>query len=115
MTDSDTVIKQTRPLDDGYYIALEGEVDLSRSPALRNELMQVTSNQPKQLVVDLAEVTYMDSSGVATLVEALQKMRQHGGEMRLCRLQPRVRSIFEIARLDTVFTIADECDVDTSE
>ncbi len=115
MSESDTVIKQTRRLDDGYYIALEGEVDLSHSPALRNELMQVTSNQPKQLVVDLADVTYMDSSGVATLVEALQMMRQHGGEMRLCRLQHRVRSIFEIARLDTVFTIVDECELDASE
>jgi anti-sigma B factor antagonist len=47
----------------------------------------------------------MDSSGVATLVEAMQVARKQGGRLVLCGLQEKVRSIFEIARLDMVFTI----------
>ena len=47
----------------------------------------------------------MDSSGVATLVEAMQVARRGGGKLILCALQEKVRSVFEIARLDMVFTI----------
>jgi anti-sigma B factor antagonist len=89
-------------------LTLQGDVDLSRSPALRLELLNALDGKPKRLLVDLAEVSYMDSSGVATLVEALQHQRRSGGQMILCALQPRVRSIFEIARLDSVFTIVDD-------
>ena len=82
-----------------------GDVDLTASPVLRQVLKQVQSSRPQKLVVDLAEVPYMDSSGVATLVEAMQIARKNGTKMALCSLQDKVRSIFEIARLDTVFTI----------
>ena len=108
MNDSDSVIRSTEPLPDGLMMVLQGDVDLSRSPALRLELLNALDGKPKRLLVDLAEVSYMDSSGVATLVEALQHQRRSGGQMILCALQPRVRSIFEIARLDSVFTIVDD-------
>ncbi len=57
-------------------------------------------------VVDLSQVPYMDSSGVATLVEAMQIARKGGSNMVLAALTDKVRSIFEIARLDTVFKIS---------
>lgn len=83
-----------------------GDIDLTASPTLRATLKQVSTKRPARLVIDLAAVPYMDSSGVATLVEAMQITREHGTRMVLCSLQDRVRSIFEIARLDTVFKIA---------
>ena len=61
-----------------------------------------------RLVVDLSGVSYMDSSGVATLVEAMQVQRQKDNKLVLCALQPRVKGIFQISRLDTMFTIADD-------
>ena len=82
-----------------------GEIDLGRSPTLRKELGAVIAEKPPVLVVNLAEVPYMDSSGVATLVEALQQCRAANLSLLLCAMQDRVRSIFEIARLDMVFTI----------
>ena len=82
-----------------------GEIDLGRSPTLRQELGVVIAEQPRHLVVNLAEVSYMDSSGVATLVEALQQCRAANIVLTLCAMQDRVRSIFEIARLDMVFSI----------
>jgi anti-sigma B factor antagonist len=62
--------------------------------------MHAMDAKPAQLVVDLAQVPYMDSSGVATFVEAMQIARRVGSKLVLCALQERVRSIFEIARLD---------------
>jgi len=83
-----------------------GDIDMSRSPQLRTAIAQVQKPQPsKRIIVDLTAVPYMDSSGVATLVEAVQIARRHGGQIVLCNLNDRVLSIIEIARLDTVFTI----------
>lgn len=104
------LIRTTEPLDDGMLVELEGEIDLSRSPELRLALLDMAAKQPARLVVDLSGVGYMDSSGVATLVEALQHQRRHEGRMVLCGLGPKVKSIFEIARLDMVFTIVEDAD-----
>ena len=97
----------TERVNDATVFRPHGEIDLSRSPELRVQLTEVQGNRPDRLVIDLSQVPYMDSSGVATLVEAMQVSRKHGGQLILCGMQERVRSIFEIARLDTVFTIVD--------
>jgi anti-sigma B factor antagonist len=100
-----TLISRKEPLADGVCVVVSGDIDLSRSPELRVTLLEMAKNKPKRLVVDLSAVPYMDSSGVATLVEALQVQRRHQGKLVLCGLQPKVQSIFEIARLTMVFTI----------
>lgn len=87
------------------FVAPVGDVDLTASPVLRNELKRVQAGRPERLVIDLSQVPYMDSSGVATLVEAMQVSRKNGSKLVLCGMQSKVKSIFEIARLDTVFTI----------
>ena len=61
---------------------------------------------PKKLVLNLAQVPYMDSSAVAVLVELLQKLRKTGGTVCLTSLQPRVQGLLEIARLNKIFLIA---------
>lgn len=83
-----------------------GDVDLSCSRDLQTHIRKALDGKPKSLIVNLAKVPYMDSSGVATLVEAMQIARKQGTKLVLCGLQDKVRSIFEIARLDRVFTIA---------
>lgn len=88
----------------------QGEVDLSRAPSLRVQLDQAQANAADRLIIDLTNVPYMDSSGVATLVEAMQVARRENRKLILCALQDRVRSIFEIARLDMVFTIVASAD-----
>jgi anti-sigma B factor antagonist len=72
--------------------------------------MELLDAKPARLVLDLSRVPFMDSSGVATLIEALQLQRRAGSKLVLHGLQPKVRGIFEIARLDTVFTIVDGAD-----
>jgi anti-sigma B factor antagonist len=90
----------------GLTLSLAGEIDLARSPELRLRLRDEVDARPARLIVDLSRVTYMDSSGVATLVEALQRSKNKGTRLVLCGLQPKVKSIFTISRLDTVFEIA---------
>ena len=97
----------TENIDDGVILRPVGEIDLSSAAHLRQQLGEVQGGQPARLVINLAEVPYMDSSGVATLVEAMQISRRTGTKLILCSMQDKVRSIFEIARLDMVFSIVD--------
>lgn len=89
-------------------VSLSGEVDIMRSPDLQTALQEAINRIKGKgaVVVDLSGVTYMDSSGVATLVRGLQLSRKKDVGLVLCALQDRVQSIFEIARLDTVFPMA---------
>ncbi|MHC4946667.1 MAG: STAS domain-containing protein [Planctomycetota bacterium] len=103
----DEIEVNTEIRDDATIVRPQGEIDLSRSPSLRHHLDQAQDRGPGKLIVDLGEVPYMDSSGVATLVEAMQVARRRGSRLILCGMQERVKSIFEIARLDMVFTIVE--------
>jgi anti-sigma B factor antagonist len=97
--------------EDGHVILRPtGEIDLSRAPSFRASLQRVSQQQPTRMIVDLEDVSYMDSSGVATLVEAMQNARKSGYSLILCRMDSRVRSIFEIAKLDVVFKIVGTID-----
>lgn len=88
---------------------VRGDVDLSSSPKLRDAILEAVGPRSPSLAVNLAGVTYMDSSGLATLVEAFQTTRTHGGHLVLFGLTDRIRRIFELAHLDHVFRIlADE-------
>ena len=83
----------------------QGEIDMARSPVLRKAIGEAMKAKPATLLLDLSAVPYMDSSGLATLVEALQSARKSQVVLLLCGLTPRVRSILEIARLNFVFTL----------
>lgn len=107
MTDSENIVKQVRNSGNSIVVDVTGEVDLQRSGELRTVLMAQIASKPEKLIVNLEQVSYMDSSGVATLVEALQRVRRGKGKLVLIKLTPRVLNVFEIARLDTIFTIHD--------
>ena len=95
-------LKKPRP----NVLQLTGEIDLHISPEVRQALRTIIEKKPKILVVDLAKVTFIDSSGLAVLIEGMQKVQEYGGKLALANLQESVRHIFEIARLDQVFLIS---------
>jgi len=87
-------------------VAFSGEIDLESSPAAREILLkcfELTSN----VIVDLSGVTYIDSSGVASLVEALQAAKKNGSRFALAATSEPTRRVLELARLDKVFTMYD--------
>lgn len=86
-------------------LPLDGEIDLHVSPRVALSLGQMVKNKPAKLVVDLTRVTYIDSSGLAVLIDAMQGVEEYGGIFAIAGMQETVRSIFEIARLDQVFRI----------
>lgn len=88
-------------------VRLCGEVDLSWTPQVRSAVL-AAFDAGMPVGVDLAAVDYIDSSGIAALVEGLQKARAKGLRFALLAPSTAVRAVLELARLDRVFTIVDD-------
>lgn len=86
-------------------VRLRGEIDLRSSPLLRDHLLELSERREPHVVIDLTDVVYIDSSGVGTMVEFKRRTDRTGGRIALVGLQPRVRSVFEVTRLDKFFVI----------
>ena len=85
-------------------IALEGDIDLENAGEVRKALL-ASLKQKKDLLIDLSAVSYIDSSGIASLVEGLQVARKQKNELSLVSVSARALRVLELARLDKVFTI----------
>ena len=86
-------------------ITVKGDVTIQTSPELRNALQPLFDSNPEMIRVVLNDVKFMDSSGIATLVEGLQWSKASGGRFVLSGLSETVRDVFELAKLDTIFEI----------
>ena len=91
-------------------LPLQGEIDLHVSPEVAESLRAMTAKRPNRVVVDLTKVTYLDSSGLAVLIEGMQNVQEYGGQFAVAGVQESVKHIFDIARLDQVFRIFPDVD-----
>lgn len=90
---------------------VDGEININSSPEIKKAFDKLISKKTPKIVINLSKVTYVDSSGLATLVEILKNMRSYGGRMRLTNLSSKIKSLFEITKLEKLFEImADETD-----
>jgi len=87
-------------------VDVAGDIDLNRSLDFQKSLLAVLEDGPHRIIVNLSGVPYMDSSGVASLVKLLSRARKSGCQLSLVGLTTRVKSLFEITRLDVVFNIS---------
>src|SRR5688572_15846366 len=86
-------------------IKLSGEIDLQHSPKLRQLLQSKVCSKVPVILLDFTEVKYIDSSGLATLVEYYKSARSYSGRMAVAGLSNRVRSIFDLVRLGEIFGV----------
>ena len=98
------VIDTTRD-DNGSVISVGGDIDLYSSPRLRDAIFAEIDVGGGRLALDLSEVRYMDSSGVAILVEGLQRAKKAGVGFKLVAPSPKVMQVLEMTRLDSVFEV----------
>jgi anti-sigma B factor antagonist len=86
-------------------VAPRGDLDMGTVPDVRRALAGLLDRGQSRLLVDLDDVSYIDSSGIGALIGAMKQARAAGGDVRLCALQDDVRPIFEITRLGQAMTI----------
>jgi len=84
---------------------IKGDIDINSSPDIREAFEKGIKNKMMKILVNLNGVSYVDSSGLATLVEMLKKTRVYGGKLRISNLAPKVKSLFEITKLEKLFEI----------
>jgi anti-sigma B factor antagonist len=88
-------------------MALRGEIDAATAPQLRNGIEELVSDGETQLVLDLHEVQFLDSSALSVLVSGLRQVQAEGGDLSLVCTDPRILQVFKITNLDDVFSIHD--------
>lgn len=90
---------------DVHIAALIGRFDAYETPVVKQWFAEKFSAETAQLVVNLAEVHFIDSAGLAALVQAMKNAREGKGDLKLCALQQTTRVIFELTRMDKAFSI----------
>ncbi|MFE1413434.1 STAS domain-containing protein [Streptomyces sp. NPDC058746] len=97
--------------DDGERLVVHvgGEMDVDRAPMLRNALSAAITRPggPGEIVVDLAYLSFCDSSGLNALIEALHTAQEHGKQLSLRAPQPQFLRLLDLTGADTLFTITD--------
>ena len=86
-------------------LELSGEIDISTSPEVRKAFDRLIKDEEKKVLLNFDQVDYVDSSGLATMVEMLQRLKRYGGLLRLSNLSEKVKGLFEITKLDRLFSI----------
>lgn len=91
-----------------HYLELSGELDAFTAPELREKLIPLVEQSGHTVIVDLSEVTYMDSTGLGVFVGAIKAENKHQSEIILKNMTQRVRRLFDITGLDEIFNIQDD-------
>ena len=97
----------TREAEGRTVVAVAGEIDVYTAPRLREEITELVAAGTYDLVVDMSEVEFLDSTGLGVLVGGLKKVRAHEGSLQLVCNQDRLLKIFRITGLAKVFVIHD--------
>jgi anti-sigma B factor antagonist len=94
-------------IDKDVVVRITGDVDAARATVTQQPLLQLLDKNPGKIVVNFQGVGYMDSAGLASFVKLLSRTRKQGVQLYLAALSPMLKGLFEITKLDTVFTISD--------
>lgn len=101
----------TYTLESGVpVITLEGEVDVYTAPQLKQQMITLLEAGTKQMLIDLTQVEYFDSTALGVLIGGLKRMRERDGNLALVCPSPRIRRVFEITGLDKIFDIYNTMD-----
>lgn len=84
---------------------ISGNIDINTSPDVKKYFESVIKMKKPKVIISFADVSYIDSSGLATLVEILKLMRGYGGKLRLTNFSQKVLGLFEITKLNKLFDI----------
>ena len=85
----------------------ERRLDASVSPELKGEFLVLCKPQLKELIIDLSDVEFCDSSGLSALLIAERKLRENGGVVKLAGVQKKVMTLIKISHLDRAFELYD--------
>ena len=90
-----------------YLIRVEGQLIVGNRQELKTAVQEALEHAERRFVIDFSRTGYIDSSGLGALVSISKRIREQGGELRLSGLNEDLRSLFELTKLDTLFSISE--------
>jgi len=94
-----------RQIGDVVVLDLKGEIDLYNTPELKQAIDEHISKGKRKIIINMSDVSYIDSSGIGALVSAASNLKKYGGELKLVGLYGSVRKVFELTKLTSFFSI----------
>src|SRR5215470_18301926 len=99
----------TRQVQDVVVVDLSGQIKLGEGgPILRETVKDLLAKGHRKILLNLAEITYIDSSGIGELISAFTSTRNQGGELKLLHLTNKIHDLLQITKLYTVFDVRDD-------
>lgn len=95
-------------LNDILICKTEGEININTSPELRKAFDEYIQRGIKKVLFDFSQISYIDSSGLATLIELLQRLNKSGGKLNICNVSEKIKNIFEVTKLHKLFKIYED-------
>ena len=92
-------------INDETRLTIRGSLDINSAPALAEEIDKIVATKPKKVIVDLAGLDLIDSSGVAALVKLYKGVRSAGGAIAIAGARDQPLAIFKLLRMDKVFNL----------
>lgn len=92
--------------DGAAVIEIEGEIDVYTAPRLKQEIINLIDSGNDRITIDLTSVEYVDSTALGVLISGHKRLREHEGRLTILCPNPRIRRIFEITGLDSIFNMA---------
>jgi anti-sigma B factor antagonist len=91
-------------------LKLAGELNFDTAPKLRRQLTRKVKKQERDIVVDLSDLSFMDTCGLATLIETRQRAGEYGGRVIMVGVSEMIREVMQITRVEELFTLVDDPD-----
>ena len=91
-------------------IGVDGQLIVGNRHELKQRVLDALADGERKILVDFTNTGYIDSSGLGVLVSLAKKLREEGGELRLAGLNEDLKTLFELTKLDSLFTIVDSAD-----
>jgi len=98
---------EIKDIDGTKILSVEGEIDVYTAPQFKDAVNKVLAEGQKHLIINMAGITYMDSSGFGTLLSATKRLRPQGGTVSMVKCNRAIDRILKITKLNTVFATYD--------
>ncbi|MBA2347221.1 MAG: STAS domain-containing protein [Solirubrobacterales bacterium] len=103
----DFSLTEDRPASGAHVVAVAGEVDIFTAPELKRAIAGAIEAGGRELVIDLTETRFLDSTALGVLIGAVKRLRPLEGQMVIVNVEPSTAKTFEITGLDQIFTIVE--------
>lgn len=100
-----------RMIDTTAMVTVAGRLDANSAGALKTLLKKAINEGLTHLIIDMERVTFIDSSGLSSLISSFKTARQHNGTVALARVPPQAKMVLELTRLDKVFPVYENVDM----